>query len=195
MWPWEHLAFGYVLYTAFVHLVWRDSPQGGPTLLLALGTQVPDLVDKPLGWGLGTYATGYGAAHSVLIAGPVLVAVLAVAVHRGRTRLGAGYVAGHASHMLGDAINPLRHFDPPMFERLLWPLSDFEAYSNDYGILERGMHYFGEFVGLMARPENVGVVLVYASVFVFVAAIWAFDGLPGVGTLYRLVTRAGGRGR
>ncbi len=193
MWPWEHLAFGYLLYTGFVHLAWGERPRGGPTLLLALGTQVPDLVDKPLGWGFGVYATGYGATHSVLVAGPVLLGVLAVAVHYGRPRLGAGYVVGHASHMLADAINPLRNGRPPEFERLFWPFSDFETYSHDYGIVERALHYFGEFLFLMTRPEHVGLVLVYLSLFVFVAAVWAFDGLPGVGTLYRLVARGGGR--
>ena len=193
MWPWEHLAFGYLLYTAFVHLAWGDRPRGGPTLLLALGTQMPDLIDKPLGWGFEVYATGYGATHSVLVAGPILVGILAVAVHYGRPRLGAGYVVGHASHMLGDAVNPIRQADPPVFERLLWPLSNFETYSRDYGVVERALYYFGEYLELMTRPEHVGLVLVYVSLFVFVAAVWAFDGLPGVGTLYRLVARAGGR--
>ena len=48
MWPWEHLAFGYVLYSLGVRTLRGRTPRGPPVLVLAVATQVPDLLDKPL---------------------------------------------------------------------------------------------------------------------------------------------------
>ena len=48
MWPWGHLAAGYPVYTAYTRLHTGDPPADVPALVALLGTQLPDLVDKPL---------------------------------------------------------------------------------------------------------------------------------------------------
>ena len=49
MWPWEHLAIGYLAYSLLGRLAWRRPPTVGTAITVAFGTQFPDLVDKPLG--------------------------------------------------------------------------------------------------------------------------------------------------
>lgn len=189
MWPWEHLAFGYLIYTAVVHLVFRERPTDTATLALALGTQIPDLIDKPLGWTLGFYATGYGAAHSVLIAGPFVLLVFAEAVRHGRLRVGLGLAVGWYSHMLGDVVNPLRNGNLPSVERLFWPVVRFEGYDRDLGFFERFGHYFSEFVAHGLAPEYRVFLFAYVGLFAFVFVVWLFDGVPGVRGLVRRATR------
>jgi hypothetical protein len=98
MWPWEHLAVGYLLYSASVRLRTGSGPGDGPALALALSTQFPDLVDKPLAWSLGVLPDGTTVAHSVFVAVPAVVVV--AALERGRAggryapAIGIGYLSG-----------------------------------------------------------------------------------------------------
>lgn len=188
MWPWEHLALGYLLFTAFVHLVYRERPGDVSTIALALGTQAPDLVDKPLGWTFGFYSTGYGAAHSVLVAGPFLGLVLAAALHYGRPRVGLGLALGWSSHMLADVVDPLRYGHPPNVGRVFWPVVRFDGYERDLSFFERFGAYAGEFVGLALAPEYRVFLFAYLSIFAVVFVVWLFDGGPGLRGLVRLAT-------
>ena len=76
MWPWEHVAFGYVLYSLGSHAIRREPPAEWTVFALGLGTLVPDLVDKPLSWSLGLFPTGYSVAHSALVAVPTVAGLL-----------------------------------------------------------------------------------------------------------------------
>jgi len=68
MWPWGHLAVGYLLWSVLVRDRRFRPPTGAETLLLAVGTQFPDAVDKPLAWSLGVLPNGRSLAHSVFLA-------------------------------------------------------------------------------------------------------------------------------
>jgi hypothetical protein len=48
MWPWGHLAVGYLLSAGAAYLRDHSSPRGLAVVALAAGTQLPDLLDKPL---------------------------------------------------------------------------------------------------------------------------------------------------
>jgi hypothetical protein len=61
MWPWEHLAVGYLLYSVSC-VLWGRYPTRIGVAALAFGTQFPDLVDKPLGWWLGVLPSGQSFA-------------------------------------------------------------------------------------------------------------------------------------
>lgn len=77
MWPWGHLAVGYLLYSAAVRLRTGRPPRAAAVVLLLAGTQLPDVVDKPLAWVYHVVPQGYAVGHSVFVAVPVgLVAAL-----------------------------------------------------------------------------------------------------------------------
>ncbi|MFC6864103.1 hypothetical protein ACFQGE_11620 [Halomicroarcula sp. GCM10025817] len=48
MWSWGHLGFGYLLCWPVARLNGNGSMNDSSALVLALGTQLPDLVNKPL---------------------------------------------------------------------------------------------------------------------------------------------------
>ena len=185
MWPWEHLAFGYVLYSALTHLVWRRSPRGEEALALALATQLPDLIDKPLSWGFDVFPTGYAVGHSVFFAVPVAFAVAALAARRDRPLAGVAFGVGYASHLAGDVLSPLRAGGDLGFERLLWPLVTFEGYATELGFLGRFGLYVGRYLGEVTEPEHLPFLLAYLGLLLGVTALWVLDGAPGVRSLVR----------
>lgn len=185
MWPWEHLLFGYVLYSVVNHTVWHRPISDEEGVVVALATQAPDLVDKPLSWSFGLVATGYGPAHSLLVGFPVVALVTAGLWARDRARLAAALVVAYSSHLVGDAL-ALRA-NGPTLDRLLWPLSSYEPYESDLGFVERFADYFGAFVARTTNPENLALTLGYAAVLGSVVVLWVVDGTPGVRWVRRRV--------
>ncbi|MFC3476705.1 metal-dependent hydrolase [Halobacterium litoreum] len=189
MWPWGHLAFGYVCVSALTRVFAGRPPSDREALLVLLATQLPDLVDKPLGWGLDLYATGYGAAHSVLVAGPLLLVVLAYAVRK-RSVAALAFVAAYASHPAGDVLSALLDDNPAALSRVLWPVADLPAYGTERGFAERALHYFAAYATELADPTALAALAAYASVFAAVGALWLYDGAPGTGLLRDAERRA-----
>ena len=71
MWPWEHLAFGYLLWSLWLRARGRSLPGDWEALVLVFATQLPDLVDKPLAWQLGVLPGGRSlGSRGATIAGP-----------------------------------------------------------------------------------------------------------------------------
>ncbi|MFB6165584.1 MAG: metal-dependent hydrolase [Haloarculaceae archaeon] len=190
MWPWEHVAFGYLLYS-----LWRhgrgESPAGVPTLALAFGTQLPDLVDKPLSWGVGLFPAGYSVAHSVFVAVPVGAAAVLVAARRDRSAVGVAFAVGYLSHLVGDVINPLRTGDGLGVERVLWPLVRLPGYDRHYDLVGRTVHYLVRFLGELAHLRSLVPVVVYLGILASVVVLWIVDGAPGVRVLFGVVLPSG----
>jgi hypothetical protein len=177
MWPWEHATLGYLLYSLGSRALGRDPPSGRETIVILTTTQLPDVVDKPLSWGLGWFPSGFAIAHSVFVAMPLGVGVLALGGHRGRLRLSIAAVVGYWSHLLGDALNPLRAGERVLFSRVLWPVSEMPPYETDYGI-GRGVLYLREFVGSVPAMEPTTLAW-YVAVPVGGVLLWLADGAPG----------------
>ena len=183
MWPWEHAAVGYLVYSLSVRRLTGAPPSDRAAWALLFGTLVPDLVDKTLSWGLGLFPTGYAVGHSIFVAVPVGVLVLQRARGRSRALSCWAFVTGYWSHLVGDVLSPLRAGDPVAVERLLWPVVVGGPYEESYG-LERGLVYLGDFVagfGSMG-PAGLALTLVLPALTV---ALGVADGLPGVGPLVR----------
>lgn len=183
MWPWEHLAFGYVLFSLGVHTAWHRAPGGTEAVALAVATQTPDLIDKPLAWGLELFPMGYAIGHSVFFAIPVLTAALIVAHRRDRIAVGVAVAVGYLSHLLGDVISPFLTRGDIAVDRLLWPFVTFPGYESDYGFVGRFSLYVGRYLHEVTEPEYLPLLLAYLSVFGAVTALWMTDGAPGVRTL------------
>ncbi|PSP22600.1 metal-dependent hydrolase [Halobacteriales archaeon QH_10_65_19] len=120
MWPWGHLAVAYLLSTGYVRARFDRPIRGGPVLWLALDSQLPDLVDKPLAWYVRTLPTGRSLAHSLLVVVPLAVLAYVLARRVGRRESGAVFGIGVLSHVLSDALPALWNPDATA-SFLLWP--------------------------------------------------------------------------
>ena len=181
MWPWEHAAAGYLAYSVGKRLLGRDPPGEVATVGLAIGTQLPDLIDKPLSWGLGLVPTGYAIGHSVLVLIPVSL-VLGVSAVRSGNRFLLPLLAGYWTHLVTDVLDPLRYGDPPLVRRVLWPVVESDPYDRDLG-LDRGLHYVQEFVESLASTPLWAVIVLYGLLPLGTIALWVADGRPGVALL------------
>jgi hypothetical protein len=157
---------------------------------LALGALTPDLVDKPLSWGLELFPSGYAIGHSVFVALPVGIAVLLAGDRRDRAELAVPFVVGYWSHLLGDVGSGLLYGDGLALSTVLWPVVRREPYGESLGLFGRGWHYFREFVGGLAATDRPGPLLLAAAAPVGLAlALWLLDGAPGPRVVRRLWPR------
>jgi hypothetical protein len=185
MWPWEHLAFGYLLYSLAIRATTGDPPRGASVIVLAVATQVPDLVDKPLAWSLDVFAVGYAVGHSVFVVGPLLVVAAILAWRRGAraSRFVGASAVGHLSHLIGDLVYPLVLGDGLLVERLLWPVATFEPAVDRGGLLARVAVFFHRYLEQLLALEFGPAFLVQVGLVLGVLALWLVDGRPGLGVL------------
>lgn len=183
--PWGHAAFGYVLYSLGHRLATRESPSG-PLVVLALlfGTQLPDLVDKTLSWGLHLFPQGYSVAHSVFVAVPIGLLVLGVTAS-GRRDIGIAFTVGYWSHLLGDAMLAVPERGVSPGDRLLWPLVTLPPYESEVSLIGRVTAIVGELSETVLSGENLVFLAMYSIPYLVVFALWIVDGAPGVAHLVR----------
>lgn len=190
MWPWEHLAVGYVCYSLGVWAWRRSPPKAAGALLLAVGTQLPDLVDKPLSWVYAVFPGGYGPGHSVFVAVPMALVVVLIAGHLGRPVAGAGLAVGWWSHLAGDVVVAVLRDNPYAFDRILWPTVSLPP----DGLMLDGLgyvHYFLRHGVDRAQTQGQELFLVaYVGVFVAAVLLWLVDGAPGMPKPWRWMERA-----
>lgn len=190
MWPWGHVAVAYVCYSAGRRVLRRPPPADLPVAVLALGALTPDLIDKPLSWGLELFPTGYALGHSVFVALPVGVALLLVGRRRDRGELAAAFVLGYWSHLLGDVGSGVLYGGGLSFSTVLWPVVRREPYGESLGLFGRTWHYFREFVGGLAATDRPATLLLAAAAPLALAlALWLLDGAPGPRAIRRLWPR------
>ncbi|QCJ47428.1 metal-dependent hydrolase [Haloprofundus sp. MHR1] len=178
MWPWGHLAFGYVWYSVWSRTTTREPPTEVSTLAVVLGTQFPDLVDKPLAWVFGLLPSGRSLAHSVLTMALVVGVLYFLARKYRRTDLVTAFGIGYASHLVGDSLSALFDAEYGELAFLLYPLM-YTDYGEEYGFLYRLAQLdIGDFLG----PQFLVVLAV--------VVLWIIDGAPGPGALGSLLKRA-----
>lgn len=176
MWPWGHLAVGYLSYAGVVDLRFRRAPGEVTTVLVAFGALVPDLVDKPLAWYAAVLPNGRSLGHSLPLA-LLLAAVLWVALRSsGREPYAVAFSVGHLSHLAADAFEPAvtGRFDGLVF--LAWPLVPAVDYAGPQSVLERFFRLFQQLLAL----EVSGFFIVELLLTVAAGLLWARHGFPGV---------------
>jgi hypothetical protein len=179
MWPWEHLAFGYLLYSLYCRIVRRESPGSPDTLVLVFTTQLPDLVDKPLAWVFGVLPSGLSLGHSLVVGLPVCLLVIAVARWTGRAELGSAYCVGFLSHVAGDLLYPLALGGQPDPRFLLWPLANSGSMTGE-GFVVRVSRLWESFAAFTVTPQGQVYLAVEAVFLVATVAVWLADGRPGL---------------
>lgn len=165
MWPWGHLAFGYVGYL----LVRPHAIRHGDRLavLAALfGSQFPDMVDKPLAWGFAVLPSGRSLAHSVFALVVVSAVVWAVAVEYDRREVAVAFPVGYVTHLLGDAVVPVYEGSYGELNYLLWPLLPAPEYDEPTGLLDAlvvftNPEFSATFLAEVAVASAVGLLCTY----------------------------------
>lgn len=178
MWPWAHAAVGYLLYTLFVRVRSRRRPAGPAVLVLALGTQLPDLVDKPLAWYVPVLPTGRSLAHSLLVGGLVVALVFAYARRTDRTHLGTAFAVGYLSHPLADGLHPFVQGEWHFLAYLAWPVLPSPEYEGPESVLTR-----------LAQLEPTPSFLFGLALTAVAALLWARHGYPGLETIRKQARR------
>lgn len=182
MWPWGHLAVGYLSYTLFSRVGIGRSPTASTTLAVAVGTQFPDLIDKPLAWTFGILASGRSLAHSLLIASAVIVLVSLVSRRQKRSSLAIAFGIGYLSHLVADAVLPLARGEYQFITFLGWPITRPPLDSEK-------MSFISQFMSMEFTP-----FFILQLVLVGVAAIvWWYDDAPGLQRLRRWTIHSGQR--
>lgn len=171
MWPLGHAAVAYLCYSVLVRARKIGPPDGLVALVVLFGSQVPDLVDKPLAWYLGVLPTGRTLGHSLLVIGPLAVAVYLLAARYSRPEYGIAFGVGAVSHVLVDALPAVWGGADPA--SLLWPLVAVESYDNGAPSIT------ALFVESLGEPYFL-LEFVLAAIAV---VVWRRDGYPGLGVI------------
>ncbi|WP_240137429.1 metal-dependent hydrolase [Salinigranum salinum] len=130
MFPLGHALLGYLLYVVFARAIPGRYPHGVRLGALLLGTQFPDLVDKPLAFA-GVLVSGRSLAHSLVFTVGLLAVLWYVARRSRRSHLAVAFGFGHVSHIVGDAIGPIVTGRFGELGFLLWPVVPAREYVND----------------------------------------------------------------
>lgn len=187
MWPWEHLAFGYICYSLYVRLRHGRAPDIRPLLVLAVATQFPDLVDKPLAWLFDVLPSARTLAHSLLVTGPVLLLAALLLRRLSVMRYWTAFVVGHLTHLLGDVLHPVLLGEQPITWFLFWPLTN--APDRSRGGLDLFLELFVEFAASLGTTRGFGYIALEASFLLVAVLLWMVDGRPGVSTIRCALTR------
>lgn len=168
MWPWGHLAVGYLVWSLYTRRMYQRPPRASETWVVIAVTQFPDLVDKPLAWSFSILPSGRSLAHSAFTL--VLLSSLVVYIARqyDRPTLGVAFSAAYASHLLSDALRPALAGDFGYLGYLLWPLVSVSS--------EEGWSLVA-----IARSASIGNFSGYHGVaLVCCVGLWLLDGAPGI---------------
>lgn len=119
--PIEHLIVALLFVGCYVALVARRLPSLELAAVTFVGSQFPDIIDKPLALEVGVLPTGRVGIHSLPIAVPLWVVVVLYGWKTGRVRAGIAFVIACASHLLADNYVALAAGRIP--SDLFWPLA------------------------------------------------------------------------
>ena len=169
MWPWGHFAIASLLYSAFTRMNYRRLPGGLAVFALAVGSQFPDLIDKPLGWSLSVLPGGRTLAHSVFLAALLIPLVSVLAAEYDRRETASAFSLGYVVHLLTDIPPSVLAGDFEELTFLFWPVLEQPDYEEVGSILEGFLRYS------MGGYEWAQLALLALAM-----VVWYRDGRPGI---------------
>lgn len=178
MWPWDHLAVGYVAYSLLRRLAGRSSPAATAVGFVVVGSQLPDLIDKPLGWYVGVLPSGTSLAHSLVFALPLCLAVVAWRARRGAVGEGVGFSVAYLLHLPADAYYPMLLGKEAKAHILLWPILQGQP-SPPVDVVDHVATLIRSFADAVFAPGGVYLVAIELGLLACAAAVWVADGTPG----------------
>lgn len=184
MWPWEHIAFSYLGYSGLSHASGNGSPGHWATIITVVASLLPDIVDKPLAWGIGVLPAGRSLGHSLLVAIPVILVIYAVSWRLKRGPIATPLAVGYLSHLAGDVIYPLvvkREFRAGF---LFWPLRPAESDNGPpQALLGHVMEVLRDFAAFLMTTPGLAYLYIELLALLFAMFVWLNDGAPGPGVL------------
>lgn len=198
MWPWEHLAVGYVLLSLYSHGRTGTPPTELAVLVLAVATQLPDLIDKPLVWQFD-FLNGASIAHSILVSLFLVFVAGIVAGRIGHPALSSAFGIGYLSHLIGDLVYPMilgrGHF---AWGAILWPgpdriVTDSSPATSGVGgppsraapgFLSEVARHFGDFLSFLGTPTGQAYLFLDLILVGGALALWVLDGCPGIHVIF-----------
>ncbi|GCF12628.1 hypothetical protein Harman_05630 [Haloarcula mannanilytica] len=181
MWPWGHLAVAYLVYVVYTRLEPTRRQTAATLTALAVGSQFPDLIDKPFAWTFGVLPSGRSLAHSLFTLLVLAVVLHRLAVRYRRTDLSTAFTLGAFAHTLTDmsptAVAGLVGGDLTQVQWLrflVWPLQPPPPYATDTSFVE-------QFASLSFEPY----VLFQFGLFGLAVAVWLAHGAPGLQSVTR----------
>lgn len=122
MWPWAHVAVGYILLAGIRRGRALGPPTDIGTLAVGVGAILPDLIDKTFTWYVPVLPYGRSLAHSLLVAGVFLAMVGYLARETGRLAAFGAFTLGYLGHLAGDAYQSFLFGEWAELSYLVWPL-------------------------------------------------------------------------
>lgn len=178
MWPWEHAIVGYVAYSVFAHVVYRDSPSGLEAFAVVFASVLPDLIDKPLAWEYGVFDSGYALGHSIFFAIPLSIVVGALAHRVGRSRAGLAFGIGYLLHLPSDVLDAYLRNGVAQYELMLWPVVTPQESGHEHGFLEYFMRLFGNYQNELLAGDLSTYLWAQLGLGAFAFVLWLYDGAP-----------------
>lgn len=176
MLPWGHLAVAYLLYSPYSRLRYGRPPLPRPVLAILAGVVFADLVDKPLGWGLGIVPSR-SIGHSLLVAAPLLAVIYGLAYLYDRVPLATAFAISHLSHLLTDLRPRVLLGYPIRSGYLFWPVVSQPWYTYHEQVFEPPA-----VVVLLVTPFTFRPLFLLLELVLFAFAFrrWKLDGRPGL---------------
>jgi hypothetical protein len=197
MMPWEHAIVGYLGYSVFVRVIYRDTPTSRETLVVVFASVLPDLIDKPLAWEFGVFSSGYAIGHSIFFAVPLSIAAGLVASARGRPRYGWAFGIGYLLHLPADVLpTQLRTGRSPV-HRIIWPFQPDEndgetgttGESDDSGFAETFVENITEYALYVSQSPDSPYTWLVLGLPILGLLLWIYDGMPVGREIYLLLRR------
>jgi len=117
--PHEHLLVALLPVVTYVVVRDRRLPTPGVVFVTAVGSQFPDLLDKPLAHQFGVLPNGRVFLYSLPFAIPVMTVVLVYGWHTERPGVAGAFVVAYLLHLVGDTYRILLAGQIP--SNVLWP--------------------------------------------------------------------------
>ena len=102
MLPHEHFLVAALPIFGYILLRHRRLPSKAMTFVVFVGSQFPDIIDKPLAHSAGFLPSGRVFMHSLPFAVPIAIGILAYGFKTDRPHLSIGFVWAYAAHIVAD---------------------------------------------------------------------------------------------